>query len=108
MKKVYVKSDSLLAKWASKKLKSQKCALVIRRTIYLHGITYNEFIKNEQWLCHELFHVYQYQREGVIRFLIKYFYYTLRYGYYNNPLEKEARTQEQNKDILSKYEIKTI
>lgn len=108
MKIVFVKSNSLLAKWAAQKLKSQNCALVLRRTIYLYGISYEEFVKNEQWLCHELYHVYQYQREGTIPFLLKYLFYTFRYGYTNNPLEIEAREQEQNTDLLNKYEIKLI
>lgn len=108
VKKVFVKSNSLLAKWAAQKLKSQNCALVLRRTIHLHGITYEEFVKNEQWLCHELFHVYQYQREGTIPFLLKYLFFTFRYGYTHNPLEVEARAQEQNKNLLKEYELKTI
>lgn len=39
---------------------------------------------------HELEHVYQQIRDGRVRFYLKYFYYSLRYGYQNNPYELEA------------------
>ena len=39
---------------------------------------------------HELEHVYQQIRDGRVRFYLKYFYYSLRYGYKNNPYELEA------------------
>ena len=46
----------------------------------------------ERWLFrHELQHCYQQLREGVIFFYLKYFYYSVRYGYQNNPFEVEAR-----------------
>ena len=44
-----------------------------------------------EWLFrHELEHVYQQIREGRLRFYLKYFYYSLRYGYKRNPFELEA------------------
>ncbi len=39
---------------------------------------------------HELEHVYQQIRDGRVRFYLKYIYYSLRYGYQNNPYELEA------------------
>lgn len=43
------------------------------------------------WLFrHELEHVYQQMREGVIRFYLKYFAYSLRHGYKKNPFEIQA------------------
>jgi hypothetical protein len=48
-----------------------------------------------KWLFrHELEHAYQQIREGVIRFYLKYFYYSLRYGYQDNPFEVEARARQ--------------
>ena len=44
---------------------------------------------------HELEHGYQQIREGVIKFYLKYFYYSLRYGYHLNPYEIEARKAEE-------------
>ena len=43
---------------------------------------------------HELKHIEQIQREGYLRFSIKYLYYNLKYGYWNNPYEIEARKCE--------------
>ena len=44
-----------------------------------------------EWLFkHELEHVYQQIRAGRLRFYLKYFYYSLRYGYKNNPFEVAA------------------
>jgi hypothetical protein len=43
---------------------------------------------------HELEHAYQVMREGTWRFYLKYFYYSLRYGYHNNPFEIEAFAQQ--------------
>lgn len=40
---------------------------------------------------HELEHAYQQMRDGRFKFYLKYFYYSLRYGYDNNPYEVEAR-----------------
>ena len=39
---------------------------------------------------HELIHWEQYKRFGVLGFYILYFYYSLKYGYWDNPLEIEA------------------
>jgi len=41
---------------------------------------------------HELEHAYQQIRDGRFRFYLKYFYYSLRYDYENNPYEVEARS----------------
>lgn len=43
---------------------------------------------------HELKHIEQMKREGILRFMVKYNYYWLRYGYKNNPYEVEARLAE--------------
>ena len=39
---------------------------------------------------HELQHVYQVRDIGWLRFYAKYLYYSLRYGYMDNPYEIEA------------------
>lgn len=51
---------------------------------------------------HELEHAYQVMREGTLRFYLKFFYYSLRYGYKNNPFEVEAR--EHQYDELTEIE----
>ena len=45
---------------------------------------------------HELQHVYQIQKEGVLKFYFKYLWYLLRHGYKKNPYEIEANAVEDN------------
>lgn len=42
-------------------------------------------------LAHEQVHLDQITRLGPTRFTVLYLWYNLRYGYWNNPLEVEAR-----------------
>ena len=39
---------------------------------------------------HEDVHQEQIQKEGWIKFMVKYFYYSAKYGYRQNPYEVEA------------------
>ena len=43
---------------------------------------------------HEQAHWQQYQRMGLVKFYVLYLYYLARYGYWNSPLEVEAREAE--------------
>jgi hypothetical protein len=49
---------------------------------------------NEQLIRHEVAHLDQIERDGRVLFTIKYLWWTLRYGYWNNPYEVEARKAE--------------
>lgn len=49
---------------------------------------------NERLLRHERCHLEQIEREGRILFALKYSWWTLRHGYWNNPYEVEARAAE--------------
>lgn len=42
-------------------------------------------------LLHEQEHIRQMQSEGKFKFTAKYLWYLLRYGYWNNPYEVQAR-----------------
>ena len=86
--------NSYVARLAAWLMRSPSCALVIGRTIHLHGANETDLKNNQAWLNHELAHVAQYQRYGILNFLIRYGWYSLRYGYYNNPFEIEARGAE--------------
>lgn len=44
---------------------------------------------------HELQHVYQIRKKGVLCFYISYLWYNIRYGYKNNPYELEAERFEE-------------
>lgn len=91
------KTASPLAYLAARVMRASTCALVLGRTIHLHGTDVNTLKANEAWWQHEMVHVAQYQRYGFMPFLFRYFWYTLRFGYKNNPLEIEARAAEKNK-----------
>ena len=64
--KVFIRENSLLARLAAGKLKSVRVAMVVRRTIHLWGVSVEDFLKDESWVCHELEHVAQYQRLGTL------------------------------------------
>jgi hypothetical protein len=61
--------------------------IVIWPTVYLappaHAVS-------PELLKHELTHVYQIMRDGVLLFYLKYFWYRLRFGYHDHPYEVEA------------------
>lgn len=98
---VFIKEKSWLAKKAAQKLHSQQAAIVIENTIYLWGVSQEEFLQSPLWLRHEVAHVYQYKKYGLMRFVILYLYQTFINGYYNNSFEVEARKEESNTDILN-------
>lgn len=52
------------------------------------------FYQGEPWLRlrrHERVHVAQMRKHGVLKFYALYLWYSIRYGYWNNPFEIEAR-----------------
>lgn len=46
---------------------------------------------------HEMEHVYQVRRKGWLKFYITYIWYSIRYGYTDNPYEASARSVQHNK-----------
>ena len=52
------------------------------------------FEHDQRLLSHELCHLAQIERDGRIKFAIKYSWWTIRYGYWMNPYEIEARNAE--------------
>jgi hypothetical protein len=93
--KFYIKENSFLAKIASKKLRAESVAMVLGKTIHLYGTTKENFLKDEKWVKHELCHIKQYEEHGIILFLIKYLWESLKVGYHNNKYEMEARAAEE-------------
>jgi len=86
-----VVEKSLFARIARMVLKSSNVAMVIGKTIYLSGVSRENFLKDESWLAHELCHIRQFQEHGFFRFLWLYLKESWRVGYYNNKYEVEAR-----------------
>lgn len=54
---------------------------------------------------HEMQHIYQIQREGLLTFYLLYLYYFFKYGYINNPYEVEARSKEWNALTAEEYDL---
>lgn len=54
-------------------------------------------VGDNRLLRHEMAHAAQYERMGRCRFLLLYFWYALRHGYDQNPLEIEARQAERGR-----------
>lgn len=50
-----------------------------------------EQLSNKGLLAHEKVHLDQIAKVGPLKFTILYLWYNLKYGYWNNPLEIEAR-----------------
>lgn len=91
---------------AAKKLQTAQAAVVLGSTIHLYGVSAGAFLANTRWLRHELKHIEQYGRLGRFRFVITYLWQTLTKGYYNAPLEIEARVAEDDENIIARFELK--
>lgn len=102
---VRIREASPLARLAARRLWSENVAMVFRKTIHLHGVSAADFRKNPSWLAHELQHVRQYERYGTVGFLLRYLFYSIQKGYYQNPLEAEARAAEGNTALLTHYQL---
>lgn len=48
---------------------------------------------DEALIRHEQCHLEQIERDGRIKFAIKYMFWLVKYGYWNNPYEIEARSK---------------
>lgn len=57
------------------------------RAIYVR----EEKMTDHRLIRHEEIHWEQYKRMGVMKFYVTYVWYTLKYGYWDNPMEVEAR-----------------
>lgn len=104
---VRIKENAFVARIAAFNLGASAvgAAIVFGKTIYLYKIRKDEILKNIPYLRHEVMHVLQYQREGLVRFWLKYLWYSIRFGYRQNPFEIEARNAQTDKEILKKVRI---
>lgn len=79
--------------------------MVVGHTIHLHNASVQDFFARPSWVLHELQHVAQYERLGFLGFLWRYYCEYRRYGYYNCPLEAEARAAERDYALLDRYDL---
>jgi hypothetical protein len=103
--KVKIRENSLLAAIAARRMGYDRVALVVGHTIHLHNTPVADFVNNRSWLLHELKHVAQYEQLGIFGFLRKYLAESIRNGYYNNALEVEARSAEQDASLYARYDL---
>ncbi len=96
---VRIKENSWIAKIAAWNMNANKVAIVFGKTIHLCNTTKIDFLNNEEWVCHELKHIKQYQQNGFIGFIFKYVFHWFKNGYYNNKFEVEARESEKDKSL---------
>lgn len=106
MKKLsyHIKERSFIARLAAWKLNARKVAIVIGKTIHLHNTDRNEFIANKRWHLHELKHIEQYRRYGLVRFILLYVWESILHGYTNNKYEVEAREAEIDEYLFEETE----
>lgn len=53
-----------------------------------------ERLDDADLIRHEQVHWAQYQRMGAIKFYLTYLWQVIRYGYWNSPMEREARGEQ--------------
>ncbi len=105
MIKVKIKERSFLAKLAARKLKWNSAAIVFGNTIHLWNLEKHEILQNRRLLLHELEHVRQYNKYGIVGFTMLYLLESVRSGYYKNRFEAEAREAENKFNSMDEYII---
>lgn len=101
----HIKEKSWIARLAAWKLKANKAAIVIGKTIHLHNTSSQEFLNDRKWLLHELKHIEQFRRHGFLSFVFLYLWESIRHGYTNNKYEIEARDAEKDEGIFERMEF---
>jgi hypothetical protein len=91
-----IRENSLFARLAAWKLGTRRVAMVLGNTIHLHNTSASDFLANPRWVKHELKHIEQFRRYGVLPFIWRYLVESARHGYFNNKYEAEARAAEQD------------
>jgi hypothetical protein len=89
-----IKENSWIAKLAAKKLKSDSVAIVIGKTVHLHHVSKQDFLRDEKWVKHEMCHIAQFRQYGFFNFILKYLWESMKNGYVDNKYETEARNAE--------------
>lgn len=92
IKKAYFPFNIIL--WVFKKtMCSPTSKVAMIDPIFLNILTIGEPYIPKALYNHEACHIEQVKKEGRLKFVIKYLFYNIRYGYTNNPYEVEARAK---------------
>lgn len=97
---VVIRENSRMARLAALAIGKPNAAMVVGRTIYLWGASRREFLADVRWVRHEVVHVLQYQKYGVLLFWWLYLADSMKRGYEDNKFEREARSLERDGRIL--------
>lgn len=103
--KVYIREKSWLAELGSWLIHEPSIALTLGNRIYLNQSSSGAFLATKTWVAHELAHVKQFQKFGILRFMAMYIWESTKVGYYNNKWERAARGQEQDLSILEDFTL---
>lgn len=103
--KIRIVENSIQARLAAWYLHSHNVALVLGSRIHLWGVNRQQFLSDTTWVKHELKHIEQFRKHGYFLFLWKYFFETIRHGYFNNRFEEEARTAENMPVHIEQYDM---
>lgn len=80
-------------------------AMVLGNTIHLWNVRREDFLAHKTWVAHEITHVQQFRRYGLVGFCILYLWESARRGYDNNRFELEARRAEEDMPDLGEIEF---
>jgi len=98
-----VVGNSTIAKVAGRIVgDEQKYAVTFGKTIFV-SCDKKVFLSERGWARHELTHVDQYKKYGVLEFLKRYLFYSVFHRYDQNPFEKEALYAEDAGDEPPTY-----
>lgn len=106
--KVKIKENSIFARIAALNFKNKATAITIGKTVHLYNIKENDFLKNRQWLRHELEHVMQFKKYGFVRFIFMYYIELMREGYQNNKWEIAARNAEHDLAFIDDFDLPMV
>lgn len=103
--KIFIKPDSIRAKYAARFMKTKSIAIVFGNTIHLWNCNKETFLKDTQWMRHETAHVLQFTKYGKLRFYFLYLFEHFTKGYSKNKFEIEAVKKENDDCILNAVEF---
>jgi len=92
-----VKDNSRLAKFVGRMSgQEEKYAITFGKTIFV-SCPKKDFLAESWWVRHEVTHVQQYKKYGVVGFLERYIVSSIFHSYRQIPFEKEALSAEEEK-----------
>lgn len=96
-----VVEKSKLARFAGRMSGQQdKYAITFGKTIFV-SCSKEDFLAEDWWVRHEVTHVQQYKKYGIVGFLERYIVSSIFHSYREIPFEKEAISAEDEKTLAT-------